>query len=185
MDSKNAKFREYLAKKSELITAFRLPSEAFKTSSNTEVSADVLILRKSSNGDELKNWINTKEYSYSQQNFFDLPWGGGENFRAEITCNEYWIDELVDRASDNCFYPHKLLGLPTVNKLYGHGLSCSDNKGSYNFLKKIKKVPVPTLFNKEEIKKDEVILIPQELQSAKLNSFVIFNNEVYVEIRMS
>ena len=181
LDSKNTKFREYLSKRAELITAFRLPSEAFKTSSNTEVSADVLILKKCINTNGHYTWdsaINTKEYSYSQQNFFGLSWS--ENFRAEITCNEYWINELVDRASDDCFYPHKLLGLPTVNKLYGHGLSCSDNKGSYNFLEKIKEVPLPILFNKEEIKKDEVILIPQSLQTAKLNSFVIFNNEVYV-----
>jgi adenine-specific DNA methylase len=134
MDSKNAKFREYLAKKSELITAFRLPSEAFKTSSNTEVSADVLILKKCINTNG--TWdsaINTKEYSYSQQNFFDLPWG--ENFRADIVCNEYWLRELQGRACEQFSfnpkyaYPHKLLGLPTVNKLYGHGLSCSDNKG--------------------------------------------------------
>ena len=174
LDSKNTKFREYLAKRAELITAFRLPSEAFKSSSNTEVSADVLILRKNSNGDELKNWINTIEYNYSQQSFFD------------ITCNEYWLQELQGRAREQLSFnpkwhiPHKLLGLPTVNKLYGHGLSCSDNKGSYNFLEGIKNIPVPQIFSKEEVKKDEVILIPQSLQTAKLNSFVIFNNEVYV-----
>ena len=182
MDSKNTKFREWLSKRAELITAFRLPSEAFKTSSNTEVSADVLILKKTSNGDELKNWIDTVEYSYSQQSFFS----GSERFTADITCNEYWLRELQGRAREQfSFNPkwhiaHKLLGLPTVNKLYGTGLSCSDNKGSYNFLEGIKNVPVPQIFSKEEIKKDEVILIPQELQSAKLNSFVIFNNEVYV-----
>ena len=182
MDSKNTKFREYLAKKSELITAFRLPSEAFKTSSNTEVSADVLILKKSSNGDELKNWINTVEYSYSQQSFFS----DSERFTSEITCNEYWLRELQGRAREQfSFNPkwhiaHKLLGLPTVNKLYGTGLSCSDNKGQYNFLEKIKEVPVPSnLFNsdKEEVKK---ILIPAELQSAKLNSFVFYRGNLYV-----
>jgi N12 class adenine-specific DNA methylase len=65
--------------------------------------------------------------------------------------------------------------------LYGHGLSCSDNKGSYNFLEGIKNVPVPSnLFNLLEIKKDEVILIPSELQNSKLNSFVIHNDLVYV-----
>ena len=182
MDSKNAKFREYLAKKSELITAFRLPSEAFKTSSNTEVSADVLILKKSSNGDELKNWINSVEYNYSQQSFFS----DSERFTSEITCNEYWLRELQGRAREQFSfnpkyaYAHKLLGLPTVNKLYGHGLSCSDNKGEYNFLEKIKEVPVPQIFSKEEVKKDEVILIPAELQSAKLNSFVFYRGNLFI-----
>ena len=182
LDSKNTKFREYLSKRAELITAFRLPSEAFKTSSNTEVSADVLILKKCINTNGHYTWddaINTKKYSYSQQNFFGLSWG--ESFHADITCNQYWVNELADRASDDCFYPYKILGLPTVNKLYGHGLSCSDNKGQYNFLEGIKNVPVPSnLFNLEVKKENEIVLIPQSLQTAKLNSFVIFNNEVYV-----
>jgi N12 class adenine-specific DNA methylase len=50
-------------------------------------------------------------------------------------------------------------------------------------LEGIKNVPIPQIFSKsEEVKKeeDEVILIPQELQSAKLNSFVVYNNEAYV-----
>jgi N12 class adenine-specific DNA methylase len=184
MDSKNTNFREWLSKRSELITAFRLPSEAFKTSSNTEVSADVLILRKCISANGHYSWddaIITEEYKYSQKNFFDLP-SWGENFRAEITCNKYWINELTDRVSCDCFYPHRLLGLPTVNKLYGTGLSCSDNKGGYDFLEGIKNVPVPQIFSNEGVKKEEgrVILIPQELQSAKLNSFVILNNEVYI-----
>jgi N12 class adenine-specific DNA methylase/SAM-dependent methyltransferase len=184
MDSKNTNFREWLSKRAELITAFRLPSEAFKASSNTEVSADVLILRKCISANGHYSWddaIITEEYKYSQKNFFDLPpWG--ENFRAEITCNKYWINELTDRVSCDCFYPHRLLGLPTINKLYGTGLSCSDNKGDYDFLEGIKNVPVPQIFSNEGVKKEEgrVILIPQELQSAKLNSFVILNNEVYI-----
>jgi N12 class adenine-specific DNA methylase len=184
MDSKNTKFREWLSKRSELVTAFRLPSEAFKASSNTSVSADVLILRKCISANGHYSWddaIITEEYKYSQKNFFDLP-SWGENFRAEITCNKYWINELTDRVSCDCFYPHRLLGLPTVNKLYGTGLSCSDNKGGYDFLEGIKNVPVPQIFSNEGVKKEEgrVILIPQELQSAKLNSFVILNNEVYI-----
>jgi N12 class adenine-specific DNA methylase/predicted RNA methylase len=181
LDSKNTNFREWLSKRAELITVFRLPSEAFKTS-NTEVSADVLILKKTSNGDELKNWINTSEYPYSEVQFFP-----NTTYRCDITCNEYWINELQGRAREQFSFnpkylpPWKLLGLPTVNKLYGHGLSCSDNKGSYNFLEGIKNVPVPSnLFNLLEIKKDEVILIPSELQNSKLNSFVIHNDLVYV-----
>jgi N12 class adenine-specific DNA methylase len=186
MDSKNTKFREWLSKRSELVTAFRLPSEAFKTSSNTEVSADVLILRKNNNGDELKNWINTVDYFYSEVQFFPNT---TSTYRCDITCNEYWLQELQGRAREQfSFNPkwniaHKLLGLPTVNKLYGHGLSCSINRGEYDFLEGIKNVPIPQIFSKsEEVKKeeDEVILIPQELQSAKLNSFVVYNNEAYV-----
>lgn len=184
MDSKNTNFREWLSKRAELITVFRLPSEAFKASSDTSVSADVLILRKCISANGHYSWddaIITEEYKYSQKNFFDLP-SWGENFRAEITCNKYWINELTDRVSCDCFYPHRLLGLPTVNKLYGTGLSCSDNKGGYDFLEGIKNVPVPQIFSNEGVKKEEgrVILIPQELQSAKLNSFVILNNEVYI-----
>jgi len=185
LDSKNTNFREWLSKRAELITVFRLPSEAFKTSSNTEVSADVLILRKNNNGDELKNWINTVDYFYSEVQFFPNT---TSTYRCDITCNEYWLQELQGRAREQfSFNPkwniaHKLLGLPTVNKLYGTGLSCSDNKGGYDFLEGIKNVPVPQIFSNEGVKKEEgrVILIPQELQSAKLNSFVILNNEVYI-----
>jgi hypothetical protein len=180
LDSKNAKFREYLAKKSELITAFRLPSEAFKTSSNTEVSADVLILKSVLIPMTWDSAINTKEYSYSQQNF--LTYLGVKISAQILVCNEYWLKNYKGALGNSLaltlsgILTHKLLGLPTVNKLYGHGLSCSDNKGSYNFLEGIKDVPVPSNLFNLEVKKDEVILIPQSLQSAKLNSFVIFNN---------
>ena len=42
----NARLRKYLAKKAELVGAFRLPSSAFKKIANTEVTTDVIILRK-------------------------------------------------------------------------------------------------------------------------------------------
>jgi N12 class adenine-specific DNA methylase len=193
LDSKNTKFREWLSKRAELITCFRLPSEAFKTSSNTEVSADVIILRKNINISQNINfndlgWINTIEYNYSEAQFFpQLP--SGNFFRADITCNEYWKNELEGRAKEIfTFNPkysqaHKLLGIPTVNKLYGKGLSCSDNKSQYDFLNAISLVPVPVIFNNsgEEINKEEdkVILIPQELQNAKLNSLVIYRGNVF------
>ncbi len=50
MDKKNARFREYLAKQADLLGAIRLPSNAFKGIANTEVTTDILLLRKRAPG---------------------------------------------------------------------------------------------------------------------------------------
>ncbi|GHU58170.1 hypothetical protein FACS1894133_2420 [Clostridia bacterium] len=46
LDKNNQKLREYIAKKSDLIGAVRLPNNAFKANANTEVTTDIIFLKK-------------------------------------------------------------------------------------------------------------------------------------------
>ncbi|MEG2235133.1 MAG: SNF2-related protein [Clostridia bacterium] len=77
MDKMSSDVREYIAKRSDLIGAIRLPSTAFKQVANTDVVTDIIFLQKREQmREELPNWINTKEYFdkvYMNQYFIDNP----------------------------------------------------------------------------------------------------------------
>ncbi len=51
MDSENSKVREYLASQADLVGAIRLPNTAFKENAGTEVTTDIIFLRKRAPGD--------------------------------------------------------------------------------------------------------------------------------------
>ncbi|MBU2547884.1 MAG: DEAD/DEAH box helicase family protein, partial [Proteobacteria bacterium] len=46
MDRQKALFREYLSERADLVAAIRLPNTAFKKNANTEVTTDIIILKK-------------------------------------------------------------------------------------------------------------------------------------------
>ena len=46
MDKKNPEVRKYLAQRAELLGAVRLPNTAFKENAGTEVTSDILFLKK-------------------------------------------------------------------------------------------------------------------------------------------
>jgi N12 class adenine-specific DNA methylase len=46
LDKANPKTRDAIAKQADLVAAFRLPSNAFKTNAGTEVTTDIVVLRK-------------------------------------------------------------------------------------------------------------------------------------------
>lgn len=46
MDKNSSKLRKYLGEKADLVGAIRLPNTAFKQNANTEVTTDIIILRK-------------------------------------------------------------------------------------------------------------------------------------------
>jgi N12 class adenine-specific DNA methylase len=51
MDKLNPRVREYLAGKADLVGAIRFPNDAFKGNANTEVTTDLIILRKRAEGE--------------------------------------------------------------------------------------------------------------------------------------
>lgn len=64
MDNGSSKAaREWLAERADLVGAIRLPNNAFKKNAGTEVTTDIVILRKRGGGafSDGKNWINTQE----------------------------------------------------------------------------------------------------------------------------
>jgi N12 class adenine-specific DNA methylase len=65
MDKANSTLREYLAPKAELLGAIRLPNTAFKRNAGTEVTTDIVMLRKLLPGEAPKGpaWREVREYT--------------------------------------------------------------------------------------------------------------------------
>ena len=74
LDKANPKTRDAIAKQADLVAAFRLPNNAFKTNAGTEVTTDIVILRK-----------RPKGVSQSDETFFSLGEIDG------IPINEYFV----------------------------------------------------------------------------------------------
>ena len=63
MDKLNSQTRQYLNERAELVGAIRLPNNAFKRIANTEVTSDIIFLKKrESLSYEHDNWLDTEEY---------------------------------------------------------------------------------------------------------------------------
>jgi len=57
MNKKDKRIRRYIAERAELIGAIRLPSNAFKKIANTEVTTDIIFLRKLKEGEKPKGVV--------------------------------------------------------------------------------------------------------------------------------
>ncbi|WP_421849875.1 PLxRFG domain-containing protein [Oricola sp.] len=70
MDAQSAKAREYLADRADLLAAIRLPNNAFLKNAGTEVTTDIVFLRKRADGDAPGNraWTEVGEYTDADGN---------------------------------------------------------------------------------------------------------------------
>lgn len=59
MDKTDSRFREEISKQANLVSAVRLPNDAFKNIAGTDVSSDILIFQKTSTSERKPDWINT------------------------------------------------------------------------------------------------------------------------------
>jgi N12 class adenine-specific DNA methylase len=64
LDKANSHFRDYLGDKVDFLGAIRLPNTAFKQSANTEVTSDIVFLRRLENGEKPTGpaWQNLAEH---------------------------------------------------------------------------------------------------------------------------
>lgn len=64
LDKVNSGLREYLADKVDFVSAIRLPNTAFKKNSNTEVTADIVFLRRLADGEKASGpaWLDLAEH---------------------------------------------------------------------------------------------------------------------------
>jgi len=91
MDKRTSEVREYIAKRTDLLGAIRLPSNSF---ANTDVTTDIIFLQKREQlREEMPSWIKTDEYFnnvYMNQYFIEHP----EMVLGEIkeTTNQYGAD---------------------------------------------------------------------------------------------
>ena len=95
MDKANTSVRRYLAERAELLGAIRLPNTAFKSNAGTEVTSDIIFLKKRDRivSAEDADWIHTGETEDG------------------IPLNEYFVEN-----------PHMMLGTMAIDdRMYGNG----------------------------------------------------------------
>lgn len=119
MDKENASVRQYLAERAELLGAIRLPNTTFKYAAGTEVTSDILFLRKRTEPmTELPEWVQLK------------PDANG------IRINAYFAD-----------HPEMILGeMQMTSGRFGMETTCADtlrNPLSMELERAVNQLPVP------------------------------------------
>ncbi|MCK5129074.1 MAG: N-6 DNA methylase [Clostridiales bacterium] len=104
LDKKNSSVRKYLAQRAELVGAIRLPNNAFKANAGTEVTSDIIFLKKRDSIQDIEpDWVQ-----------LGTTWDG-------LPINQYFADN-----------PHMILG--TLKKqigMYGaEDITCIPFEGS-------------------------------------------------------
>lgn len=89
MDKQNTKAREYFAAHADLLAAIRLPCTAFKKIANTEVTTDILILRrKPANFTDIPTWARDRAHISAGDPRLHLTAD-----RYGVTVNSHFADE--------------------------------------------------------------------------------------------
>ncbi len=74
LDKVNASLRDYLNERANLVAAIRLPNDAFKQNANTEVTTDIVFLRKLAVGERPSSpaWLNLAEHQNEEGVAFQI-----------------------------------------------------------------------------------------------------------------
>lgn len=156
MDRKNEDARKYIASRSDLIGAIRLPNNVFKDSAGTTVTSDILFLQKrDSITDIMPDWIN-----------LDTDENG-------MRMNKYFIDN-----------PEMILGeMKLLSTQYGTYEPSCVPKENMNLEKMLDKV-IPNIngeikdYKIDDIADSEDLSIEADL-NVKNFSYTIINNVIY------
>lgn len=115
MDKKDKKIRKYIAQRAELIGAIRLPDNTFKVNAGTEVTSDIIFLKKRDRITDIEpDWINldTNEDGIEMNKYFvdnpNMIMGQmvmqSSRFGQESTCKmkeESNLDNMLSNAISN------------------------------------------------------------------------------------
>ena len=74
LDKVNSGLRDYLSDKAEFVGAVRLPNTAFKQNANTEVTTDIIFLRKLADGERPGHsaWLKLAEHTNGEGTVFQI-----------------------------------------------------------------------------------------------------------------
>lgn len=154
LDKRSSEFREYIAKRADLIGAIRLPTNSF---SNTEVTTDIIFLQKREKmREELPEWVKTEEYF------------------TDVYINKYFLDN-----PNMVMGEYK----ETTNQ-FGADVDVINKNGELDLMltEAVNKLPSNIMNNKEENKR-QVITKAEEIIEANDNvkdySFTLVNNNIY------
>jgi len=154
MDKKDESVRRYLAARAEFLGAIRLPNDTFKGVAGTEVTSDIIFLKKrDSIREREEEWIHLAEDEKG------------------LTYNKYFVEN-----------PQMVLGsMEEVSGRFGNTLAClpKENTDLKELLTKASEVISKNIKYEEiELLDDEISSIPAT-DDVKNFSYTIIDNEVY------
>ena len=154
MDKKDESVRHYIAARAEFLGAIRLPNDTFKGVAGTEVTSDIIFLKKRDSIRERdEDWIHLSE---------------DEN---GLTYNKYFVEN-----------PHMILGtMEEVSGRFGNTLAClpKENTDLKELLTKAgTEISKNTKYEEIELLDDEITSIPAT-DDVKNFSYTIIDDEVY------
>lgn len=154
MDKKDESVRRYLAARAEFLGAIRLPNDTFKGVAGTEVTSDIIFLKKrDSIREREEDWIHLAE---------------DEN---GLTYNKYFVEN-----------PHMILGsMEEVSGRFGNTLAClpKENTDIKELLTKAsEEISKDANYEEIELLDDEITSIPAT-DDVKNFSYTIIDDEVY------
>lgn len=154
MDKKDESVRRYLAARAEFLGAIRLPNDTFKGTAGTEVTSDIIFLKKRDSIRERdEDWIHLAE---------------DEN---GLTYNKYFVD-----------HPEMVLGsMKEVSGRFGNTIAClpKENTDLKELLTKAsEEIYKDAKYEEIELLDDEISTIPAT-DDVKNFSYTIIDDEVY------
>lgn len=154
MDKKDESVRRYLAARAEFLGAIRLPIDTFKGVAGTEVTSDIIFLKKRDSIRERdEDWIHLAE---------------DEN---GLTYNKYFVD-----------HPEQVLGtMREVSGRFGNTLAClpKENANLKELLTKAsEEISKGSTYEEIELLDDEITSIPAT-DDVKNFSYSVIDDEVY------
>ncbi|HEN6578541.1 TPA: DEAD/DEAH box helicase family protein [Streptococcus agalactiae] len=154
MDKKDESVRRYLAARAEFLGAIRLPNDTFKGVAGTEVTSDIIFLKKrDSIREREEDWIHLAEDEKG------------------LTYNKYFVEN-----------PHMILGtMEEVSGRFGNTLAClpKENADLKELLARAsEKISKGAAYEEIELLDDEITSIPAT-DDVKNFSYTIIDDEVY------
>lgn len=154
MDKKDESVRRYLAARAEFLGAIRLPNDTFKGVAGTEVTSDIIFLKKRDSIRERdEDWIHLSE---------------DEN---GLTYNKYFVD-----------HPEQVIGtMREVSGRFGNTIAClpKENADLKELLTKAsEEISKYARYEEIELLDDEISTIPAT-DDVKNFSYTIIDDEVY------
>ena len=155
MDKENTSVRRYLSQRAELIGAIRLPDNTFKSNAGTEVTSDIIFLKKRDKITDIEeSWVN-----------LDTTENG-------IKMNKYFVDN-----------PNMIMGQMVMESTrFGESSACKMIEGSdldYMLSNAISNIQAEIEeYDLDELIEDEENSIPAD-PTVKNYSYTVIDNKVY------
>lgn len=155
LDKQNSKVREYLAQHADLVGAIRLPNNAFKGSANTEVTSDIIFLRKREKAPvEMPDWV------YVGENADGIP------------INQYFVDN-----------PDMILGkMERTSGRFGEDIVCTPIEGAdlaSQLDRAVAKLKIDTALKIKAVSQDKERGVIPATEDVRNFTYTIIDNKIF------